>query len=218
MAIGRFIVEALSEGFVFRWISNLWNILSHDTVRSYVGKKLDPKTLDEEQLSSWIMAQADFKTPEKRKLFLKTIRKLEAADVANGTAYIRNFRVIVATDTIQGGIISTKDKTGKVTTGRDSNYRHPGIAIINAMADMCQTEQDFILAILTTGAMQDAPIGTFDEFFNWFINWLRQAGIPFVASQLSAVSKQIGTAKRKTTKRKKDFGKLPLWKKLLTNR
>jgi len=222
MAIGRFLAEAVSEGFVFNWLQRLWRVMSlgdmaKETAGAYIKEKLDPKTLDDENLYSFIVAQATFKSPDQKKLFLQTVKRMEAEDAANTTSYIKNFRLIIAIDKIGDGTETTKDKDGKVTTKRNPGYKRPGVVILESMAEMCNTEEEFRFAILSTGAMQKAPKGTLDEFFDSTMEWFAQNVIPAAKKGRASMSATIDRMQAAATQREDEFKNRPWWKKIFFN-
>ena len=182
--------EALTEGFIFKLVSKLWDRffggIAHDVVKEYVKKQLNPKSLDDENLFSLYLAKA--KASEGKKSILRqAIKELQDADRANNTDYVKHFRIIVALDATGGGTIATRDKWGKVIITPDPSYQQPGITILEEMCEVCTTKEEFILAIMVTGAIQDAPFGTIDEL----MHWIKKHALPIIWSQLTKLPGQI---------------------------
>lgn len=171
MAILKFLSETFAEGFIYNWARKAWNMLfkgaTQDTIADIVKKKLEPKGLDDENIFSFIFAKAGIEV-SKKLLLEKVLCKLEEADKRNGTKHVRNFRLIVAIDALGPNTTTTKDLKGKLVAVPDPAYVRPGITILEEMAKRCTNEEEFTLAIMATGAMQDAPFGTLDEFSFWF--------------------------------------------------
>lgn len=195
MAIGRFLTEAVAEGFVFKYLGKIWGFLS-GTLASKAGEKIlesvvdtQGRSLNDELRFSEFLAKAD--DPKNMKPLLKSvIYTLEEEDRRNKTRYVKNFRLILALGAGEPKILKNTKKTGKDTSETkeelDPNYKPPGLFILEEMLKKCTTEDEFRLAIYVTGAMQDAPFGSFDEFKFW----ARKTALPMAITWLQSGSEK----------------------------
>ncbi|MCK9378893.1 MAG: hypothetical protein M0P97_01985 [Candidatus Moranbacteria bacterium] len=172
MAIGRFLGEAITEGLIFRFLANIWRSLS-GAATGKLGEKVVEKmvdsqgrSLDDETYFSALLAKAQ--DPNNRKSILReVIKELDEEDARNKTRYVRNFRLIIAIDVKEQG-------------------SPPGLFILEEMLKECANKDEFRLAIYITGAMQDAPFGSFDEFKLW----ARKTAIPAAMAWIQSSSKK----------------------------
>jgi hypothetical protein len=232
MAIGGFFAEMLAEGVVFSWINKIWTALKggmgQAVVQEWMKTKLVPKGLDDESIFTFVLSKANMNKggTNKKTLLIKTLKKLEAADKLNKTHYTKNFRLIVAMDAIGRGTVKVekKDKDGKVIEVRnipDDKYTHPGVSILEILADECGSSAEMIQFIIATGAMQDAPFGTVDEI----LNWTKKTAWPWISAQYegfrTGVISTIQTGEKYYLEKDLNmdaFSMLPWWRKIVDPR
>lgn len=209
MAIGGALIEMLTEGVVFRWLSSIWTALRdgarNEIVQNFVKNKLTPEGLDDENIFSHILSMSKYKDGDKEKgklrvpkgrweLLFETIAKMDNEDYVNKTHYMKNFRIIIAIDAIGRGQVkvSIPDKNDpkkivKIIEEPDPKYVRAGVSILQDMVLSCSTENEFRSYMLMIGAMQDAPFGTMDEM----MQWAKTVGLPFLHQTLINTSDAI---------------------------
>ncbi|TSD01734.1 MAG: hypothetical protein Athens071425_340 [Parcubacteria group bacterium Athens0714_25] len=203
MAIGRFLGEAITEGLIFRFLANIWRSLS-GAATGKLGEKVVEKmvdsqgrSLDDETYFSALLAKAQ--DPNNRKSILReVIKELDEEDARNKTRYVRNFRLIIAIDVKEQG-------------------SPPGLFILEEMLKECANKDEFRLAIYITGAMQDAPFGSFDEFKLWARKTAIPAAMAWIQSgsqNAKKINKELVTFLNKDAEK---YKKRSLWKRLFFN-
>lgn len=235
MAIGKIFgetIEALTTGafagFFMTWIPKIWESLkggiAHPVVENWVKTKLTPKGLNEENIFAYTLSESKMKG--KKNQFIGVLNQLENDDLAYGTSYVKNFRLIIAIDAIGRGMVEVKnmDKAGKVvsvTNTPDPNYKRPGQSILESLAKECSTDDEMRLFIIATGAMQDAPFGTMDEM----LHWVKKTAWPWISAQYEGFRNGIISAcdsgEKYYLQRELNmdaFDAQPLWRKIIDPR
>lgn len=218
----------LTEGVIFRWLANIWGTLkggmANPTVQEWAKTRLAPKGLDDESVFSFVLAKADMKG--KKLELVRVLNQLEATDKVAGTRYVRNFRLIVAMDAIGRGKVKVekKDKEGRVVEVKDipdPTWVHPGLSILELLAEECRSDAEMIQFIMACGAMQDAPFGTLDELKRW----AKKAAWPWISAQWNGLKSGVKSACQSGEQYYQgleasmdDFDSQPLWQKIFNPR
>jgi hypothetical protein len=201
--IGRIIgeiFEVLSSGavagFFSAWVPKTLNALkggaAHPLVKDYLEKRvIGAKGLKDSHLFTYFLSASKIPIAKRRQIetvfnFIETINP----------KYAENARVIIAMDEVGRGTVTVTKKDGTVTTVPDPKYKHPGISILQHLAQ-CNTDAEMIAAIMAMGAFDEAPNGTLDEIELWFkqVAWPKALGLlGSIPAKANAIGNKAGDA------------------------
>lgn len=253
--IGKFIAEALGEGAFLGMLKHAWvwavkmigvlgmgEVLGKSVGEEIKKRLVDPKGWEDENYFALDLAEAVIAL-DKKEMISQAMKVVEDEDKLNGTAYARNFRIIVTFNDInhpskpgtpaipaKPAMPATPAVPATATTAAipakpavsakpaipavPATVR-PGITILTDLAN-CNNIQEVISRIMAVGVMQDASSNQ-----EKFLRFGEAVILPLLKSKAIGIydSVDCSLVKMETlvAKRNEEFNNRPLWKKIFLN-